>query len=713
MKKREKEIQNELKNLINNDDLQVPASLGENRIESLVRSAQQVKKKNNVFKIITSVAAAAAVIAVSVTMGIKYLNAAPKQEAAPESVYNESYGSAPIKDATGYKEIEDYFLSIKKQYDKEALKNRVGSIFSFGQKNSSAESAPDYVVNNSNSSPQAGSGADNNTSSLAGKADGYGKTNIQVDGIDEADIIKNDGEYLYAVSQSAAKIFIVKALPANKMQITAQIDFEENYVVDEIYLRDNQLIAVGGYFDSSSKHTGDTVNGAAESYCIDASYSKTSVTIYDITDRANPKLQNKTELDGRLLTSRLIDNKIILASVYDVAIYDDTDTLRKKCIPSYYVNGESSFVSIENIKILNNEENQKNYLTIGIISLEDINAKPQVTAVLGGGENAYCDSQNMYFAKTVYSKGEEITSADGNSVSYTPGKPTTGIFMFDISGDLAQYKAYGEVDGTIDDQFSMDKSGKYFRIATTVPSDGSNITVLDEKLQKVGEITGLSKGERIYAVRFIGDTAYVITFRQTDPLLIIDLSDPKNPTLKGELKIPGFSDYLHPYSENLLIGIGFDGTENGTNGSLKVSLFDISDSQNPREISKAIFRGTSVNSQATSNHKAFLWIDGTKEFAIPITKYDYNGGMISYLSVMRVNENNKLEITGSYGENALPLNSEILRGTYIGNTIYTISNNEINAYNKTDEAKISGVTLQESNARSGKGITNAQDDTVY
>lgn len=720
MKKREKEVQNELKGLINNEDIWIPESLSQKKIEGLLKSAKQNKKKTSVFKTVISVTAAAAVLAISVTAGIKYLNSTPEHMDMPESEGNEIYGSAPIKNAENYEEIENYFLEIKKQYSKEELKDKLNSAFSFGQKNSSAEIAPEYSGSDSSGSlnDMAGNAAGNSqdTNTSAGlQPEGYGKTNIQVEGIDEADIIKNDGEYLYIVSESAKKLFIVKAAPAEEMKTVSEISFKENYSIDEIYLNDNKLITVGSFVDNKTSAKSFAANGTAEIYEEYAGVSRTAVTVYDISDRTSPKELKLIEFDGMKISTRLLKDKLITACNYAVPIYKEEETLKKKCIPSYYLSGERSFVPFQSIKILDSLKGKSNFLIIGIVDLTKLDDAPQVTAVLGGGENAYCDNQNLYFTISNYSEGTETRSADGNTVSYTPGKQSTGIFMFDITGGAPQYKAYGEVGGAVDDQFSMDKNGGYFRIATTDSSEGSKITVLDEKLQMVGEIGGLSKGERIYAVRFIGNTAYVITFRQTDPLLIIDLSDPENPTLKGELKIPGFSDYLHPYSENLLIGIGYDGTESGTNGKMKVSLFDVSNPERPEEISKIIFNGMSVSSPAAYNHKAFLWFPYTKEFAIPVIKYDNTGAIASYLSIMTVGQDNKLNITGSYGEKESEFKaaSEILRGTYIEDVIYTLSDSRVTAYDKKSQRQISSLLLTDSSRYYTTTAVNEYNDVVY
>ena len=180
----------------------------------------------------------------------------------------------------------------------------------------------------------------------------------------------------------------------------------------------------------------------------------------------------------------------------------------------------------------------------------------------------------------------------------------------------------------------MSYDGEFFRIATTldkVTVDGdsvsmsmgdrvNNLYILNNDMKIIGKVEDLAKGELIESVRFVGNMAYVVTFRQTDPLFVIDLNDPKNPTVKGELKIPGFSEYLHPMADGLLVGVGRDGTSSGTNGDSKVSLFDVSNPYEPKEtVSLSVGNGKAFSySSIGTNHKLFINLSET-EFAVPFT----------------------------------------------------------------------------------------------
>jgi len=207
----------------------------------------------------------------------------------------------------------------------------------------------------------------------------------------------------------------------------------------------------------------------------------------------------------------------------------------------------------------------------------------------------------------------------------------TEIHRFDISDPArTTYEVSGRVDGHLLDQFSLDELDGNLRVATTAGSpwtDGTQqsesfVVVLGESngaLTQIGKVGGLGKGETIQSVRFIGDTAYVVTFRQTDPLYTIDLSDPASPKVAGELKVLGYSAYLHPISDGYLLGVGQDATAEGMTTGVQVSLFDVRDPANPTRVAKATVPGGS--SAAEWDHRAFLWWDQADLAVIPVESY--------------------------------------------------------------------------------------------
>jgi len=209
----------------------------------------------------------------------------------------------------------------------------------------------------------------------------------------------------------------------------------------------------------------------------------------------------------------------------------------------------------------------------------------------------------------------------------------TVIHKIAINSGSLEYKTFGEVTGQVLNQFSMDEQNGFFRIATTKNRTWSqftdsgqqdsynNLYVLDENLKPAGKLEGLAPGERIYSARFMQNRAYMVTFKQTDPLFVIDLADPNNPKVLGQLKIPGFSNYLHPYDDHKLIGLGKETTENEWGGvttkGIKLSLFDVADVANPKEIDKYVLGDSGSDSIALSDHKAFLFSKEKNLLVIP------------------------------------------------------------------------------------------------
>jgi uncharacterized secreted protein with C-terminal beta-propeller domain len=268
-------------------------------------------------------------------------------------------------------------------------------------------------------------------------------------------------------------------------------------------------------------------------------------------------------------------------------------------------------------------------LSIDLNSLK-VNEK---SFLIGVSENMYMSENNIYL---VYTNYEYYTSQRVGLLESYSYEETTSIHKIQVkSGDI-NYIGEGIVPGHVLNQFSMDEHNNFFRIATTIgyswdennPSS-NNIFILDENLESVSELVGIAKGEQIYSSRFMGDKAYLVTFKNTDPFFTIDLSDPYNPEVLGYLKIPGYSNYLHPYDENHIIGIGKDTIESGNPNfawyqGIKIALFDVSDFENPVELDKIIIGDRGTDSPALYDHKAFLFDKEKELLVIPVSLYEIN-----------------------------------------------------------------------------------------
>jgi len=255
------------------------------------------------------------------------------------------------------------------------------------------------------------------------------------------------------------------------------------------------------------------------------------------------------------------------------------------------------------------------------------------TGVLAGGQTVYASPEHLYVAAPEWIDWAALAEESGG----TPPDDVeqgTDIHRFDVTDPgRATYELSGHVDGTLLNQFAMDEHDGYLRVATTTgqawsdrDTSESHVVVLgpgDGALTAVGSVSGLGRGETIHSVRFLGDVGYVVTFRQTDPLYTVDLSDPTAPAVTGELKILGYSAYLHPIGDGRLIGIGQDATEEGRVTGTQVALYDVRDPSSPQRVAQAVLPESS--SGAEWDHHAFLWWPDTNLVAVPVSAYGRQG----------------------------------------------------------------------------------------
>ena len=283
----------------------------------------------------------------------------------------------------------------------------------------------------------------------------------------------------------------------------------------------------------------------------------------------------------------------------------------------------------------------------------------------------------------------------------------TIIHKISIDNGKIEYKIQGYAPGNVLNQFSMDEYNGYFRIATTTSGYGTaesknHVYVLDSELNIVGKLEDLASGERIYSARFIGNKAYMVTFRQIDPLFVIDLENPTNPNVLGYLKIPGVSDYLHPYDENHIIGVGRDATEEGRMLGMKLSLFDVTDVENPTEISKYIIGERGTSSEALNDHKAFLFSRAKNLLVIPVQLAEggkYNIFQGAYVFSLDIENGFDLKGTVTHRNQTAEekyyydYGATIRRSLYIADVLYTISQKMVKMNSLDDMSEINKVDL--------------------
>src|SRR5665647_1100730 len=445
----------------------------------------------------------------------------------------------------------------------------------------------------------------------------YSTTNIQVAGVDEADIVKNDGNYLYVASNDYSTnqnyIYILKADPQDPRTV-ARITLDNNVYLAGMYLSQDssKLIVIGSKYQVYALDIMAPREGMIYPYLNEV---RTFVNVYDVSDKVNPLLARNFTLSGSYFNSRMIGDY-----VYAV-VSQPAYILENNALPLPTVYADTAVSEIAPTKIYysdsaNYSDIVNNYFTyttfVGLNVNDNTEKLTNMTVLMGGASTMYVSLNNIYVTYPTWSQDGDYTS----------------IYRVSVNKDTLSFETKGIIPGYILNQYSMDEYNGNFRIATTSQKQqsSSNIYVLNMNLTMIGKLENLALTETIYSARFMGDKAFLVTFRQTDPFFVIDLSNPVEPKVAGELKIPGYSSYLHMYDENHVIGLGME------NYTLKLSLFDVTNVNNPTEIARYIVQGDYTSSDALYEPKAFLF-DKTKELlVIPVSITQYgviDGGNVA------------------------------------------------------------------------------------
>ena len=603
--------------------------------------------------------------------------------------------------------------------------------FSFGNSSLyySAKNA-DTVYDSSISEATIDIKANNSTKAESSSKD-YSTTNIQVENVDEADITKTDGDYIYSLSEN--DVVITNVQDPKKIEISSVINSTDDSIPEDLILYNNKLVII-------SSKTNSTI------YSSYSSANSTTVRIYNIEDKEKPTLQKSYTLNEPYYTSRCIDNKL-----YVIA----SGNMRKENndIVTYYTEDyNKKEISPQNIKYLKDIKTKKQTL-ISFVNLDKPTEDVNVSSYLIDISNAYVSKTNIYLLDQKYeynSNTPKISSIFGlkglfgindDYFYYSDSGYKSKIYKFNILDDgTIKYDCKNEFKGKTINQYSIDEYNDTLRVAL-YDNDGSRIIVLDNKLKQIGITPYLANGEQMYSSRFMGNKAYLVTYRVTDPLYVIDLSDSTNPKVLGELKIPGYSTYLHPYDENHLIGIGMETKEVVNRNSqgkvisttsrivgMKMALFDVSNVNTPIQISNTVIGDSRTTSAILTNPKALLFSKEKELIAIPVNNYaedfEVNSSSDTYSStinaytnyskpykaegyfVYNINIKDGFKLKGivthessdnNNSTNYYNNNSKLLRGLYIENDLYTISENaiKVNSLNNLDlisELKINSTS---------------------
>jgi uncharacterized secreted protein with C-terminal beta-propeller domain len=492
----------------------------------------------------------------------------------------------------------------------------------------------------------------------AGQGLDYSRTNVQVQGVDEADLIKTDGQYVYQVNNR--RVIVAKAYPANAMEVTSIINFsDQSFWPKELYLDEKHLVVIGstqGYYSMPMPRPLPESEATSEIVLDDGSAkllpgyrpwrSTVKAIVYDVTDKKNLKQLREFELEGHYISSRKIGPALYLAVNKHLDYYliqqgaaDVAPLFRDSA-------GKDEFVPVDFEDICYFPGSiEPNYLLIGALNLEKPEQPLAISAFLGAGQNIYASINNLYIAVTKY-EFEDVSGTPGTRIWPGPiARENTAVYKFALASGQAAFKGQGSVPGRILNQFAMDEHKGHLRIATTAGdmwrtdefTSKNNVYILNHSMNLTGKIEDIAPGERIYSVRFMGDRGYLVTFKTVDPLFVIDLKDPAKPAILGELKIPGYSDYLHPYDEHHLIGFGKDAVE--INGiayylGMKLALFDVSDVHNPVEKYVEMIGDRGTHSDVLHNHKALLFSKEKNLLAFPLTVMEVkNPGQDNYRGI--------------------------------------------------------------------------------
>jgi uncharacterized secreted protein with C-terminal beta-propeller domain len=542
--------------------------------------------------------------------------------------------------------------------------------------------------------------------------DPFSETNVQVAGVDEPDLVKTDGRRLLALAQGA--LFVID-LTGPEPELRGRLELDDVSVRD-LLLEGDRALLLG--------ETGDRAfseGGLQPSVPHGYGASITALVEVDLSDPERPRAARRLLLDGRYVSARMVDGgaRVVLSSFptglpfhspEHESLLGQRDALRfnrevirdsglESWVPYFVLEREDGEVEAEGSLLdcasAHHPEEFSGFGMLTVLTLDlsaglDGPVAERSVGILSDGETVYASAENLYVATQRWIDWE---AAEGSERDRATEGHTTQIHRFDISGsDRAAYRSSGEVRGWLLNQFSMDEHDGRLRVASTdsppfweTSSSESMVTVLEERagrLAPVGRVAGLGKGERIFAVRFMGDLGYVVTFREVDPLYVVDLSVPARPRVAGELKIPGYSAYLHPLDDGLLLGVGQDATDEGVVKGTQVSVFDVSDPGDPRRIDH--LRIGEGSSEAEWDHHAFLYWEPDGLIVLPLNVYGWSegsGGGKDFFGAMAIRaREGTLDVAGRLAHpDAGRDGMEIRRSLVVGELLYTVSETGVEA----------------------------------
>lgn len=568
------------------------------------------------------------------------------------------------------------------------------------------------------------------SSSSSSNTKDYSTTNIQVENVDEADIVKTDGDYIYSISED--NVIITDVKDPKQPKVVATIKSEDDDIPEDIILYKDKLVVISTKGNQTKRYYYNN-------------RMNTVVKIYNITSREKPVLTKNYEMYEPYYTSRCIDNVLYVISSGNLRKEDD------EIVVGYNEDNMEKELSVDKIKYLKDVKTTKQTL-ISTVDLNNETADIKLDSYLMNISNAYVSENAIYLLNQRYSNDTKmpisllfglkgVFGLEDYYEMYAESGYYTEIYKFDIKENV-EYKAKTKVKGKTINQYSLDEKDNHLRIAL-YDNDGSRVAIFDEDLKQIGISDNVAKGEKMYSSRFIGDKVYFVTYKTIDPLFVMDLSNEAKPKVLGKLKIPGYSTYLHPYDENHIIGIGMETKEiinRNSNGKvisttakvvgMKMALFDVSNVNSPVQISSVVIGDSRITSAILTNPKALLFSKEKSLIAIPVNNYsqdfevtlsnNYETMINNYTKygkpynaegyfVYNINVQDGFRLKGVITHEKTNAtyyysNSKLLRGLYIDNNLYTVSEtmikvNELDSLKAVGELKLKNIENVDSSVR--------------
>lgn len=633
-------------------DVTVPECLQPEQIQSMLEERHQETGAGRKgphrtwYRYVAGLAAAAALVA-----GIGIASGTLHDKSGKSGSDKKAFVVAnTMKTATDYSEVYGYI----KSYQDEVKTDR-GAFYGLGRNTQVLEQASDAA---SNGSMQKGA----NPTETSGT---YSDTNVRTEGIGEADVVKTDGTYLYALKESAMEIVIVDALK-DEMKVVSTIKAIDDMQIAEFYVDGTQLFVLGNVSKTKLE------DGMEIAWGEDA-----TMAAYDISDVAKPKLTDTVSQSGYYQSSRFANGYLyIFSNFYVEGSCKESDT--DSYLPE--VNGkivEESDIYLPSVHAANQ------YVVVSSVNAANPGEIVDQKAVMSENGECYVSSENIY----IYENTRNSVWARALFDSNRTDDSDTVIRRVSYKDGKLEGEAQGKIQGSIHDSFSIDEYEGMLRVVTTIygsDTTTNEVYVLNEALETIGKIEGLAEDERVYSTRFFGETGYFVTYRETDPLFSVDFSDPTNPQIIGSLKIPGFSEYLHFYGDNMLLGIGMDTDENGATNGVKLSMFDISNPADVKEVQKYTIKGA-YYSDVFNDYRAVLVDYGKNMIGFSCQ------GDIEHYYIFSYDKTNGFCVEMDEEVNGMSYMGT--RGLYVGERFFVVKGNAVESYRIRTYEKIDDMLL--------------------